>query len=61
MKSEKSLVGRVLILLAFVAGYWLFAGGIDSHFWPPFVFVLVVTMGWGNAHIGGEKKDTNKS
>jgi len=61
MKSEESVGGRIIGVLAFVVGYWLITGGIDSHFWLPFIFILVVTMGWGNIHLGGKKKDSDPS
>lgn len=55
------ILGKIGIVVVFVIGYLIFAGSIDSHFWVPFILVVVVTMGWGNVHLWGEKKSEKEN
>lgn len=46
----------IICVVCFTVVYFIFIGSIDSHFWLPFILIIVATSGLGKIHLWGEKK-----
>jgi hypothetical protein len=58
--SRNNWLAKIGGILAFVVAYYLFAGSFDSHFWFPFIIIVVVVTGLGKVSLWGKKKPEEK-
>lgn len=50
----------IWVLIAFTIGYMIFMGGIDSHFWMPFILIALVSSGIGKIKLWKDGKKSEK-